>query len=174
MDIKIRQVPSHIGWFIAGFVDGEGSFVAKVKRVNDRRLPWKIDLVFSVAQKEKPIIALIRRYIGCGRIYQRIDGAWYLEVNNLQALKENVIPFFTRFRLLSSTKKQAFSLFKRLVEMKSDGQHLESEGLRKMLAVREKLNATKGRNKKYSFPDPLRDYTPDSTSKSKEADYDSR
>ena len=33
---------------------------------------------------------------------QRKDGVWYYEVNNLTAVRENVIPFFKRFNFLSA------------------------------------------------------------------------
>jgi hypothetical protein len=163
MDKRIKKVPNHIGWFIAGFIDGEGSFTCRVKKMNykDRKMLYKVDLVFSVCQKEKPIIALIRRYLGCGIVYQRNDGAWCLEVNNLNALRESVIPFFNKFKFLSSSKKKAFSIFKRLVEMKLQNYHLTTEGLTKILRLREKLNQNKGRNKKYQLADILRDLTPD-------------
>jgi hypothetical protein len=167
MDKRITKVPNHIGWFIAGFVDGEGSFTCRIKKVNkDRKMPYKVDLVFSVCQKEKPIIALIRRYLGCGRVYQRNDGAWCLEVSNLNALKEIVIPFFTKFKLLSSSKKKAFSIFKRLIELKLQNYHLTKEGLMQIIKLREKLNQNKGRNKKYQLADILRDLTPDAEEES--------
>ena len=36
------------------------------------------------------------------------------EVNNLQAIRENVIPFFTRFGFLSAKKNGDFSTFVRM------------------------------------------------------------
>lgn len=125
-------------------------------------MDYKVDLVFSVCQKEKHIIALIRRYLGCGIVYQRNDGAWCLEVNNLNALKEIVIPFFNKFKFLSASKKRAFSIFKKLVEMKINKYHLSREGLIEIIKLREKLNENKGRKKTYQLADILRDLTPDS------------
>jgi len=39
---------------------------------------------------------------------QRSDGVWYFEVNNLEAIAENVNPFFHRFGFLSAKKKARF------------------------------------------------------------------
>ena len=48
---------------------------------------------------------------------QRQDGVWYYEVNNIQPILDNVIPFFRRFHFLSAKKKRDFAKFVELAEL---------------------------------------------------------
>ena len=138
MDVK--KIPPKIGYYLAGFADGEGSFIVTLRRRKDYRLGWKVSVAFNVANKDKVILALFKRYLKCGSLRGRPDGVWYYEVNNFRAIVENVIPFFERFRFLSAKKKNDFSKFKQIVEMIKNGEHLTKEGIEKILSLRNKMN----------------------------------
>ena len=97
-----------LGYYFAGFVDGEGSFHLTFRRRPDYKLPWKVSLCLNVSQKDRVILALLKRHLQCGTIRSKENEVWMFEVNNLQAIRENVIPFFTRFGFLSA-KKSAIS-----------------------------------------------------------------
>ena len=101
MPLDVRKIPPHVGYYLAGFADGEGSFNVVFRPRSDYRMPWKISLCFNVSQRERVILALFKRYLRCGTLRQRDDGVWYYEVNNFNAIVENVIPFFERFRFFS-------------------------------------------------------------------------
>jgi hypothetical protein len=79
---------------------------------------------------------------------QREDGVWYYEVNNLDAIVENVIPFFKRFGFLSAKKKRDFSKFCQIAELLEQGAHLHKEGIEKILEIRRDMND--GGNRRYS------------------------
>jgi len=132
--LNVKDIPPKIGYYLAGFADGEGSFMIIVRPRKDYNLPWKISLCFNVSQKDKVILSLFKRYLKCGTLRQREDGLWYYEVNNLRALKENVIPFFQKFRFLSSKKKRNFSIFKKAVKLLEEGEHLKEEGIKRILS----------------------------------------
>jgi len=131
---------AEIGWYLAGFADGEGSFNISFRQRNDYKLGWKISLCFNVSQKDKVILALFKRYLGCGRLRRRDDGIWYYEVNNFNAIWEKVIPFFKKYRFLSAKKKRDFSIFCRVAKMIKKGEHLTEEGIRKIVELREQMN----------------------------------
>src|SRR5215472_17390075 len=95
--LKVRDVEPKIGWYLAGFADGEGSFNVSFRPRDDYHVPWKVSLCFNVSQRDRVILALFKQHLGCGTLRQRQDGVWYFEVNNLTSLIENVIPFFNRF-----------------------------------------------------------------------------
>ena len=57
-----------IGYYFAGFVDGEGSFHLTFRRRQDYKLPWKVSLCLNVSQKDKVILALFKRHLQCGTI----------------------------------------------------------------------------------------------------------
>jgi hypothetical protein len=94
------------------------------------------------------ILALFKRHLGCGTMRQRADGVWYYEVNNLNAIIENVIPFFDRFGFLSAKKKRDFSKFKQLAALLAAGRQRTKEGIREVLAIRREMND--GGKRRYS------------------------
>ena len=137
-----------IGYYLAGFADGEGSFNVCFRRRRDYKLPWKISLCFNISQKDKIILALYKRYLGCGTLRSREDGVWYYEVNNFNAIREKVIPFFKKYRFLSAKKKRDFAKFCQMAEIIEKGEHLTQDGLREILKIRRKMND--GGKRKYS------------------------
>ena len=140
MDARIKRVPPKIGYYLAGFTDGEGSFNVSFRPRKDYPIPWKISLSFNVSQKDRVILALFKRHLGCGTLRGRPDGVWYYETTNLKAISENVIPFFERFPFLSAKKKRDFGKFKQIVALIRQGEHLRAEGIRKILEIREGMN----------------------------------
>ena len=147
----LKKIPNHIGWYIAGFVDGEGSFNVSVKKRDDFTSGYGLDPSFNVSQKDRVILSLIKRYLGCGRIRQRKDGLLMYEVRNINALYEKVLPFFKKFHFLSASKKKNFSVFSRIIKMIYQKKHLTNEGLWKILALRKELNKSRGRKRKYTL-----------------------
>ena len=151
--LKVNQIEPRIGWYLAGFTDGEGSFNVSFRPRGDYRMPWKVSLCFNISQKDRVILALFKRHLECGTMRQRQDGVWYYEVNNLEALVANVIPFFDRFGFLSSKKKRDFAKFKELAQLLRDGRHLTQEGVEEVLKIRRDMND--GGKRRYSDEDIL-------------------
>jgi hypothetical protein len=143
-----RTVPSHIGNYLAGFTDGEGSFNVSFRPRADYRAPWKVSLCFNISQRDEVILSKFKRYLGCGTMRQRHDGVWYFEVNNLAALLENVIPFFDHFGFLSAKKQRDFAKFKRLARLLSEGGQGSREGIEEILRIRSDMND--GGNRRYT------------------------
>ncbi len=146
--LNVKKIPPKIGYYLAGFADGEGSFIVTLRQRKDYRLNWKVSVAFNVANKDKVILSLFKRYLKCGSLRERPDGVWYYEVNNFRAIVENVIPFFERFRFLSAKKKKDFSKFKQIVEIIKNGEHLTKEGIEKILSLRNQMNG--GGNHRHS------------------------
>jgi hypothetical protein len=140
VDSRIKRVPPKIGYYLAGFADGEGSFKVSFRPRQDYPIPWKISLSFNVSQKDRVILSLFKRHLGCGTLRGRPDGVWYYEVTNVRAISENVIPFFERFPFLSAKKKRDFRKFKQIVALLKEGAHLSPDGIRKILEIREDMN----------------------------------
>ena len=136
------------GYYLAGFADGEGSFNLSFRPRQDYKSPWKISLCFNISQKDKVILALYKHYLGCGTLRSRPDGVWYYEVNNFNAIWENVIPFFKKYGFLSAKKKRDFSKFCEIAELIKRNEHLKESGIRKILEIRREMND--GGKRKYS------------------------
>ncbi len=148
--LNVSEIPERIGYYLAGFADGEGSFNLSFRKRKDDSSPWKVALCFNVSQKDKVILALYKRRLKCGTLRSRDDGVWYYEVNNFTAIQENVIPFFNKFGFLSAKKKRDFAKFKQIARLLADGAHLKKDGLRRILAIRKRMNDGGAGRRRYS------------------------
>ena len=153
MQARIARVPREIGFYLAGFTDGEGSFNVSFRPRRDYPIPWKVSVSFNVSQKDRVILALFKRHLGCGTLRGRPDGVWYFEVTNLTAIVENVIPFFERFPFLSAKKKRDFAKFRQIVALMKNGAHLSASGIEEILKIREDMDD--GGKRRYAHEDIL-------------------
>jgi hypothetical protein len=144
----MQDMPEGIGYYLAGFADGEGSFNVSFRPRADYSVPWKVSLCFNISQKDRVILALFKRYLGCGTIRGRPDGVWYYEVNNLNAIQDTVIPFFKKYRFLSAKKKRDFLKFCQLAALLQMNAHLTQQGIRQILDIRREMNG--GGNRRYT------------------------
>ena len=149
----LAKIKPSIGYYIAGFTDGEGSFNVSLRQRYDYRNQWKITASFNISQKDRVILAMVKKHLRCGTLRERQDGIVYYEVTNIQSLHENIIPFFERFHFLSANKKKNFAIFKKIIDLIYRKEHLKSEGFQKILQLREQLNQGKGRKRKYTIQD---------------------
>lgn len=157
-----KNVPREIGYYLAGFTDGEGSFNTSFRSRKDYKISWKVSLCFNISQRDKVILSLFKRYLKCGTMRQRKDGVWYYEVNNLNAILENVIPFFNKFGFLSAKKKRDFAKFKKIAFLMKEGKHLSLEGIEEILKIRTEMND--GGKRHYSNEEILRKIPPGESS----------
>ena len=149
--LDVERIPLRVGYYLAGFADGEGSFhVAFRKRRDYRSMPWKISLCFNVSQRDRAVLEIFRQHLRCGSLRTRSDGVGYFEVNSLEALAWNVVPFFERFGFLSDKKRRDFAKFKRLVALLREGRHLTRDGLQEVLEIRRDMNDGGAERRKYS------------------------
>lgn len=146
--LKVKQIPPEVGWYLAGFADGEGSFNVSFRPRSDYSFPWQTSLCFNISQRDPVILSQFKRHLGCGTMRQRRDGVWYYEVNSLNAILQNVIPFFERFRFRSAKKKRDFAKFVKLAEIMREERHLTREGVEQILEVRRDMND--GGKRKYT------------------------
>ena len=161
--LNVGRIPPDIGYYLAGFADGEGSFNVSFRPREDYGCPWKVSLCFNISQRDRVILALFKRHMQCGTMRQRKDGVWYYEVNNMTGIVGNVIPFFERFGFLSAKKKRDFQKFKKIASLMTEKKHLNREGIEAILQIRSDMND--GGKRRYSdddirnrFENPQRPY----------------
>lgn len=133
------NVPPDKGHYIAGFVDGEGSFYISARRRKDYTSQWRFELHFNVSNTDITVLQICKKYLGCGQIRQSRSGFYTLEVEKRKSLKNFIIPFFRKFGFLSNKKKKEFQIFRQafnLLENKIETQ----QDLKKFLALRAQLN----------------------------------
>ena len=131
--------------YIAGYVDGEGSFHVAVQRNRSTRVGWQLVPEFHVSQnaERRQVLDLIKLRLGCGRIQENHrrhgDTCLVFVVRNRDDLLGKVIPFFETQPLLSS-KQEEFETFTRIVRALKAGEHLTVEGFEALRNVALAMN----------------------------------
>jgi len=154
-------VSEKLGHYLAGFADGEGSFNISFRPREDYRSPWKVSACFNISQKERAILTVFQKTLGCGTLRSRPDGVWYYEVNTLKDIQQCVIPFFQTFPFLSEKKIRDFQLFTQLVAMLQEGKQHSRSGIESILEIRRPMNG--GGKRKFSEEDILKRFHEESS-----------
>ena len=113
----VTQISRDKGFYISGISDGEGSFNVSFRKRDDFLIGWKMSPVFNISQKEKSILTLIKKHLGCETIRFCKNNVWVFEVDNKKSLITTIIPFFSQYGLLSDKKRKNFNRFKKLVKI---------------------------------------------------------
>ncbi|MBI2066234.1 LAGLIDADG family homing endonuclease [Candidatus Woesebacteria bacterium] len=147
-----------LGYFLAGFVEGEGSFNVSLRRKADYKVSWQAVMSFNVSQKDPTILGVLKKELNCGIIKVRKKDLLYsYDVTNPQDIIQRVIPYFQKFPLLSESKRKNFAIFCKIAQIMDKGGHKNLSGLRKILELRELINEGKGRTRKYGINDVFPD-----------------
>ena len=141
---------SQLGNYIAGFVDGEGSFNVSLRKKSDYKLGWQIVLSFNVSQKDPTVLYIMKDLFKCGIIKKRKrDNLFSYDVTKPSDIITNILPFFDKFSFLSESKKRNYLLFKEIVNIASL-RPLSYSNFLKIVDLRESLNEGEGRTRKYT------------------------
>ena len=135
----LDEVPYDLGHYIAGFVDGEGSFNVPIRRSVDRGLPFRVSLSFNVSQIGPEMPNLLRSVFGAGTVRGRGDGVWYFEITKPVELEARALPFFERFEVRGA-KVRDLAVFREITAKVQAGRHLTVEGIIEILALRGPMN----------------------------------
>ncbi len=152
----LNQILNELGYYLAGFVDGEGSFNVSLRQKPDYQIKWQVVLSFNVSQRDLTNLLTLKEILGCGIIKRRRDGVYSLDITTPSNVILKVIPFFQRFPFRSEKAKKNFAIFCKIAALMNLGNHRNAQGLKKILALRETLNQGKGRTRKYSKTDVLK------------------
>lgn len=141
-----------LGYFLAGFVEGEGSFNVSLRRKDDYKVNWQVVMSFNVSQKDPSLLFLIKKELRCGIIkVRKRDGLYSFDVTKPQDICKKVIPYFLRYQVQSVSKRKNFSLFCKVAQLMQKGEHRNQRGLKLILELREQINEGKGRTRKYGI-----------------------
>lgn len=141
-----------LGFYLAGFVEGEGSFNISLRRKADYKVNWQVVMSFNVSQKDPTLLFILKEQIGCGIIkVRKIDNLYSFDVTNPNEIIQKVIPYFQKYPVLSDSKQKNFAIFCKVAKLMESGEHRNLIGLRKILELRELINEGKGRKRKYAI-----------------------
>ena len=136
--------------YIAGYVDGEGSFSVSVQRNASCRVGYQLVPEFHVSQNadRAQVLELIKTRLGCGYIKpnSKSDRALVYVVRDRDALLHRVVPFFERNPLLSA-KQEEVEKFATIVRAMSRNEHLCKAGFDRLLELALTMNGS-GRSRR--------------------------
>ena len=144
----------NFGYYLAGFIEGEGSFNISLRKKSDYKVRWQVVMSFNVSQKDPTLLYMLKDRLECGIIkVRKRDGLYSFDVTNPTDIIQKVIPFFQKYPVYSLSKKKNFVIFCKIAKLMERGQHRNQAGLRKILELRENINEGIGRTRKYGIKD---------------------
>lgn len=142
--------------YIAGFIDGEGSFSISIGKHKTLRRGFEIRPEFEIELRkdDQEILERILVTIGIGRIYdcsyERYG--WYphakYKITSIWDLKEHLFPFLDKYPL-QAKKRKSYLIFREIVLMVCAKEHLSDDGFNKIVSLRDNLRSLGKKAKTY-------------------------
>lgn len=128
--------------WITGFSDGESSFSVSVSQNSKYKTSWTIIPAFAIELKDIDISLLykIKEFFGVGKvqIIKNKGHALYV-VNSVKDLHNVIILHFDKYPLLT-IKRANYLLFKEIILLMKNKEHLGEQGLQKIMSIRNIMN----------------------------------
>ena len=144
-------------YFLAGFVEGEGSFCVSIKKHHNSRFGYLVDPEFFIYQhvKGRKILEFAKQLFATGRIYPKPgnESVLVFAIDNRRSIVEKVIPFFDKYMILTAKNKE-YGLFKEIVFSLENKKHLTKEGLIEMIKLTYQIEG-KGKGRKRSLEEVI-------------------
>jgi len=131
-----------MGYYIAGFVEGEGCFSIGISKNKQRKDYIQFYPTFTIQLNiiDLPLIEKIKKTLQCGKIYyHRRDNAVQFKVYKQSDLINIIIPFFDKYQF-HGNKLRSFNIFKEAMKLFSQKEHLTNEGRNHLYYLKEKMN----------------------------------
>ena len=157
-------------WFLAGFIEGEGSVCVSLKQHPTAQFGYYVDPEFFLYQlRDYPeMLELAKKMFGSGSIFPKQGNERVLvyAVTSRRTLAEQVVPFLRSY-MSFAPRKAIYERFCEIVEAMERKEHHTPQGMAGIVKKAYTLNpVAKGKGRKRSLQEVLdrilRDYTPDS------------
>lgn len=127
--------------WITGFTDAEGTFIVSITNSNSRTIQWKVTPIFSIKIHENDLDLLknIQSFFGVGNIVLNKNKQVIYSVKSVSDINSHIIPHFDKYPLITQ-KRADYLLFRQIVNLITRKEHLELDGLKKILELKSSLN----------------------------------
>ena len=127
--------------WVVGFVDGEGCFFVGINPHPEMASGFQVLPEFTVVQHHRDIQLLhaLKQFFGCGVVRSNHGERMAYRVRSLDHLNQQIIPFFEKHPL-KSKKRVDFAKFRKILQLMTKKEHLESEGIEKIRAIAKMMN----------------------------------
>jgi hypothetical protein len=145
-------------YFLAGFIEGEGSISVSVTIHKDFKYGVNIQPVFNVTQHKNglDILSSFKELFEAGSIVSK-SGSPDIYVYTLKGYKQiikSVLPFFDTYICPFSCKKEEYYIFKQVVLESSEGKQRNKDTLIDLVKLSYRLTG-KGKTRKRELPEIL-------------------
>ena len=132
--------------YVTGFIDGEGSFSISIGRHKTLKRGYEIrpEFEIEVRKDDQEILERVCVTIGAGRIYDLSYEryGWFphakYKITSIWDMKEYLFPFLDKYQP-QAKKGKSYKLFRQIVLMVCDKQHLSDKGFEKIVRLRSEL-----------------------------------
>jgi len=141
-------------WWATGFIDGEGSFILNIYQDQQQKTGWRIQLAFSIALhlKDRDLLERMVNTLGVGKIYKHGSYSVQLRVQSIVELAQ-IIGHIEKYpQLVITAKLSDYKLFKQAYDLICLNEHLNEEGLRKLVGIKSSINLGLSPELKEAFP----------------------
>ncbi len=155
------QNPGLNPWFVSGFSDAEGCFSISIRPNPNMKTNWRVSASFLIKLhiKDIEILEKIKHTLGVGTIRKSGIDMVVFAVESIKDLQV-IVNHFDKYPLLTA-KSIDFSIFKQCFEIIKDKNHLTSEGLSSLVALKSSLNWGLSDGLKEAFPNIVTVNRPD-------------
>jgi len=104
------------------------------------KVGWRVRLFFLIGLhvKDKALLETIKNFFGVGNIYSASESSVQYQVSSINDIKV-IINHFDKYKLITN-KRADFMLFKEVYNLIFNKEHLTTDGLHKIVAIRTSLN----------------------------------
>jgi len=134
---------SQQSWWVTGFADAEGMFVITITKTKTRgnKSGWTVRPSFSIGLhvRDRALLDSIQAFFGVGNIRSnKATNSFMYSVYSIKEL-EVIINHFDKYPLI--TQKWAdYQLFKQVVLLMKNKEHLTTEGISRIICIRASMN----------------------------------
>jgi hypothetical protein len=141
--------------YVTGFVDADGCFHVSIRRDPKMKTGRGVSVILSIDlhAKDLPLLKSLQSFFGgVGYILinkNRQTAAF--QVTKFQDIQNIIVPHFMKYPLLTQ-KRADFELFNQVVEIMKRKEHLNLEGINKIVSIRASMNYGLTKELKLAFP----------------------
>jgi len=148
----LQILPKLNPWFITGFSDAESTFTIIIDKNIKRKIGWRVQAKFQIGlhYNDLDLLLKIQQFFGGIGSISKSDNVAFYSIFSVKDLINIIIPHFDNFPLLTQ-KGADFILFKQVVNLINNKDHIKKEGLQQIINIKASMNLGISENLKSNF-----------------------
>jgi LAGLIDADG endonuclease len=128
-------------WFVTGLTDAEGSFTITIDKNHKRKLGWRVQSKFQIGLhiRDLDLLLQVQQYFKCIGSIGISGNMVFYSISSVKDVINTIIPHFLKYPLLTQ-KAADFLLFKAIVDLIINKNHLTIEGIHQIINIKASMN----------------------------------